>query len=42
MISPAQLPLVHKRLSARGHNAGDLAKVFGLNHMRIARAVWAA
>lgn len=40
MIAPWRLPEIAAYLHARGHGTATLAKLFGGNWMRVARAVW--
>jgi membrane dipeptidase len=40
MIPPWRLGEIARSLGARGHGTSTLAKVFGENHLRIAKAVW--
>jgi membrane dipeptidase len=40
MIAPWQLHAIRQRLVKRGHSENSLRKVFGENHMRVARRVW--
>lgn len=40
MVEPWRLPEIARLLLARGHSAETLGKLFGGNHLRIAREVW--
>jgi membrane dipeptidase len=40
MIEPWRLPQLAVALAARGHSEATLRKLFGGNHLRIAREVW--
>lgn len=40
MVEPWRLPEIAQALAARGHSRATLQKVFGGNHLRIARQVW--
>jgi membrane dipeptidase len=40
MIEPWRLPEIARALAARGHSVTTLRKLFGGNHLRIAKRVW--
>jgi membrane dipeptidase len=40
MVEPWRLPEIGRALATRGHSEVTLRKVFGGNHLRIARSVW--
>jgi membrane dipeptidase len=40
LIEPARLPEIARTLFERGHSSSTLTKLFGGNHLRIARQVW--
>jgi len=40
MVEPWRLPEIACTLAARGHSPATLRKIFGGNHLRIARQVW--
>jgi membrane dipeptidase len=40
MVEPWRLPEIAQELAARGHSAVTLQKLFGGNHLRIARQIW--
>jgi microsomal dipeptidase-like Zn-dependent dipeptidase len=39
-MAPEQLPDVAEALLQKGYSEGDIRKIMGENHLRIAREVW--
>lgn len=40
MMAPERFPEIAERLLARGYAAGDVRRILGENHLRLARQVW--
>jgi membrane dipeptidase len=41
-VAPEQLPEIVAQLMGMGYTEGDLAKILGGNHLRVAEACWGA